>query len=58
MKPSYFASPRSMSEAIWRLDCDPIERPTFAADRHASAAVAGALVIGAFAVIAVFMGVL
>ena len=58
MKPSYFASPRSMSEAIWRLDCDPIERPTFAADRHASAAVAGALFFGLCAVIAVFVGIL
>ena len=58
MKPSYFTTPRSMSEAIWRMDCDPIEPPVFAADRHASAFVAFALVMGACAVIAVFAGIL
>ena len=58
MKPSYFTTPRSMSEAIWRMDCDPIEAPVFAQERHASAAVAGALVFGALAVIAVFAGIL
>ena len=58
MKPSYFTTPRAMSEAVWRLDCDPIEPPVFASDRHASAAVAFVLVLGACAVIAVFAGIL
>ena len=56
MKPSYFSTPRAMSEAVWRLDCDPIEPPVFASDRHASAVVAGALVLGALTVICVFAG--
>ena len=27
MKPSHFTTPRSMSEGIWILNADPIEKP-------------------------------
>lgn len=35
MKPSYFTTPRTMSEAVFLLNCDPIERPEPCADQHA-----------------------
>ena len=27
MKPSYFVTPRSMSEGVWIYNADPIDRP-------------------------------
>ena len=43
MKPSYFTTPRTMSEAVFLLNCDPIERPEPCADRHAYPVVVAAI---------------
>lgn len=49
MKPSYFTTPRTMSEAVFLLNCDPIELPESRADTHihwVTLALLGASLIG------------
>jgi hypothetical protein len=43
IKPSHFETPRSMSEAIWLYNCDPIERHIGTPASHVHLAV-GALI--------------
>lgn len=52
IKPSHFETPRSMSEAIWLYNCDPIEKHIGTPASHVHLAVA------ALVCIAVFSGVL
>lgn len=44
MKPSYFVTPRSMSEGVWIYNSDPIEKPDHMV-HHGQAMFVGAAVV-------------